>query len=91
MTTKKATPKPKAKQPSIDEVLGTTKTTPTTINNQNGYIGHLSEYVLLKVTDSSGQEIDLVFSHGELDLAAKRGTVNTQTGNAALIKDLIKA
>jgi hypothetical protein len=90
MTTKKTT-KPKAPK-TLDETLGTQEQVTTKaekIGNQNGYIGHHPAYVLLTVTDSLGDSVQLAFSHEEIFNAYSRAGVNTQAGTPALIKNIV--
>lgn len=86
---KPRTTKAKTENKLLDKEVGT-ETKPKVIGNQKGYIGHLPNYILLKVTDDTGATADLVFSYAEIEAAAQRGKVNVQEGTATLIKDIVK-
>jgi hypothetical protein len=86
--------KPKVeKQETLEEGVGVQAQSATAnaarINSQQGYIGNLPEYVLIKVTDNLGDSVDLVFSYPEIAQAAQRSKVNVQQGIPALIKDIV--
>lgn len=92
-TTKKTTrtAKPKAEtKPKAEEVSDVkVEAEATTINSQQGYIGSEPEFVKITVKDNTGESVDLVFTYFELDVAFRRGQINTQEGKPALIKRIV--